>query len=324
MTSQKPAMSVVVCVHNAMKTVRKCLESLTTLEYPSYEIIVVDDGSTDGSAEICESYNGVRVIRLDKGGPSRARNVGAVKAKGELIAFTDSDCIVDKRWLIELERGFADPIIAGVGGTQVSPMDETEFGKRVQEIIKAIGFMTSYMNSSNTIKEIEHNPSCNSAYRKSVLKEVGGFHEGMWPGEDVDLDLRIRRKGYRLIYNPSAVVGHYRPGTYRDFAKMMRRYGASARHLFAAYGFFRKLHYEPFLLLLALIVVAGVLLWAPKTWPILVVPWVMILLWLCLKTRELPRAVHLTVLFIIALASWNLGFFCGGFWRLQKKSIISE
>ena len=239
MNSSEPLISVIVAAYNCRDTISKCLESLNSLDHPSYEVIVVDDGSTDGTPELCETFSGVEVIRLDRGGPSRARNTGVRKARGKLVAFTDSDCFVDSHWLKELEKGFIGPDVAGVGGDQISPADESEMGKRIQEFLKISGFVTRYIQTKAAFGETTHNASCNSAYRKIIFEEIGGFDEAQFPGEDLELDIKILRKGYRLIYNPAAVVGHYRPGTYREFCRMMRRYGAGEWHLVRKHGFFR-------------------------------------------------------------------------------------
>jgi len=279
-----PAISVVIPVHNARKTIEKCLKSLSELNYPAYEVIVVDDGSTDDTADLCAAHEWVRLIRLDKGGPGRARNAGIEVAKGDLIAVTDGDCVVDREWLKELAEGFTAEDVAGVGGDQRSPDDETGTGRLIQDFLKTIGFMTEYIKTGSVAHETNHNASCNVAYRKTVLNEVGGFDETLWPGEDVELDLRIKKRGYRLLYNPRAVVGHYRPDTYREFARMMRRYGACHRELVTRYGPFRKLHFEPLVLILAVAVALGLLWWQPKAWPCLLLPVPLIFLWFYLKT----------------------------------------
>ncbi|MCP4668129.1 MAG: glycosyltransferase, partial [Deltaproteobacteria bacterium] len=301
--------------YNCRDTIARCLESLSGLDHPSYEVIVVDDGSTDGTAAICESFEGARVMRLDNGGPSRARNAGLEAARASLVAFTDSDCVVDKGWLKELEKGFTGPDVAGVGGDQKSPDDETELGQGIQEMFKMLGIVTYYMKTDTITAETEHNPSCNAAYRKAVLEEVGGFDETLWPGEDVDLDLRIRRQGYKLVYNPAALVGHYRPRTYRGFARMMRRYGASAWHLFKRYGFFRILHYEPLAAVLGLAFLAAMLVWEPMLWLLLPLTWPILFLWFFVKTRECHKGLQLTILFLIILIAWNWGFCTGYRWR---------
>lgn len=311
MRGPHPSISVVIPVHNTLKTIGRCLDSLAALDHPSYEVIVIDDGSTDGTAEACESYDGVTVIRVEKGGPSRARNVGIHAARGEFIAFTDGDCVVDPRWLTELEKGFDAPDVAGVGGDQKSPEDETEQGRRIQEFLKTIGFMTDYIKTNADMKETAHNPTCNSAYRKSVLEEVGGFDENLWPAEDVELDLKIRRRGYKLLYNPAAVVGHYRPTTYGGFARMMRRYGASQWPLFRKYGFFRKLYYAPLALIVAVAFFAAMIIWKPWTWPLILLPLPILFLYFYMKTREWTKSALFFFLFFVTLTNWNWGFFTG-------------
>jgi len=311
MNQTRPRISVVIPVYNCRGTIAKCLNSLTVLEHPSFEVIVVDDGSGDGTAEICEAFPGMKLIRLDRGGPSRARNVGITQAQGEFVAFTDGDCIVDRRWLTELEKGFDRSEVVGVGGDQKSPQDETKTGRRIQEFLKLIGFMTDYIKTASIMQETEHNPSCNVMYRKSVLEEVGGFDEELFPSEDVELDLKIRRRGYALLYNPAAVVGHYRPGNYRDFASMMRRYGASQRYLVRKYGFFRRLHYVPPILGIAAVLLIAIVLWKPTTLALFFCLAVLAPLWFCIKTRRAAKAVEFSHLFVITLINWNLGFCVG-------------
>ncbi len=311
MNQSGPRISVIIPVHNGQETIAKCLDSILSLDHSSFEVIIVDDGSTDGTAEICRSYNKVRLIGVDRGGPSRARNVGIVAAHGELVAFTDGDCVVESNWLTELETGFGRPEIAGVGGDQKSPDDETWMGRRIQEFLKCIGFMTEYIKTGTTVRETEHNPSCNVMYRKSVLEEVGGFDEALFPSEDVDMDLRIRRRGCLLLYNPEAVVGHYRPRSYQGFASMMRRYGASQRYLVKKYGFFRKLHYVPLLLMFTFAVTVGLLTWQPDLCPVILVPALVVILWFWAKTRHAGKTFQFTYLLLVTLICWNWGFLSG-------------
>lgn len=320
MSRPAAAISVVIPVHNSRNTIARCMESLAHLSYPSYEVIVVDDGSTDGTPEICAAYPWVRLIRQDTGGPSRARNAGVEAATGDLIAFTDGDCIPDKQWLRELERGFTGPDIAAVGGDQTSPEDETDLGKTIQEFFKTIGFMTDYIKTDKNLRQTDHNPSCNVAYRKNVLKEVGGFDETLWPGEDLDLDVRLRRRGYRLVYNPAAVVAHYRPKTYRDFTAMMWRYGACQWELVKRYGFFRKIYYVPFVLLIAAIILLALIVWDYRIWPLALVPLPILLLWFRLKTRHVPKSIRFLILMLLTLATWTAGFFSGHWYGPDRHS----
>ncbi len=311
MTTAMPTISVIIPVYNCSRTIAGCLDSLSVQDHSSYEVIVVDDGSTDGTYKICESYPDVRVISVKNGGPSKARNIGVKMAQGEIVAFTDGDCIADRQWLKELEKAFIHSEVAGAGGNQKSPHDETDFGKLVQVIFEALGIVTYYIQAANRMGETEHNPSCNSAYRKRALEEAGGFDETLWPGEDVDLDFKIRQRGYKLIYNPEALVRHYRPGTYGGFARMMRRYGASAWHLFKRYGLFRTLHYEPILVAFGLAFMAAMIIWEPWTVAVLLLPWPVFFLWFFFKTREFRKSIQLVILFLLILINWNWGFFTG-------------
>jgi GT2 family glycosyltransferase len=137
----------------------------------------------------------------------------------------------------------------------------------------------------------------------------------MWPGEDVDLDIRIRQKGYKLIYNPNAVVRHYRPKTYAGFSRMMRRYGASAWHLFRRYGLFRTLNYEPIILFAGLTLGIAMMIWNPWTVILLFVPWLIMFFWLLAKTGKFRRSVQFFILFVLIMLNWNWGFFTGYWYR---------
>ena len=311
MSQEGPRISLVIPVYNSSDTIEKCLNSVLAQDHPAFEVIVVDDGSTDGTPDICESFNGVKVIRSERGGPSRARNRGVAEAKGGLVAFTDGDCIAETDWLAELEKGFTGPDVGGVGGDQKSPDDETELGKNIQEYFKTIGFITGYIKTGATQRETEHNPSCNSIYRKELLIELCGFDEALFPGEDVDLDLRITRSGYKLIYNPEACVGHYRPGTYRSFARMMRRYGECQAWLVKKHGFFRPIQYEPVALVVCGTAAAALIALNPKFWPVILLPVPILFLWFLFKTRRLAKSLEFTKLMFITLINWNWGFVAG-------------
>src|SRR5690606_6662434 len=104
-----PRVSVVVCAYNAAATIAACLGSLTTLSYPDVEVIVVDDGSTDGTADIARRYSGVKVVHACHGGLSAARNIGLSEASGAIVAYVDADVRVDADWLRYLVQPFLVP-----------------------------------------------------------------------------------------------------------------------------------------------------------------------------------------------------------------------
>jgi cellulose synthase/poly-beta-1,6-N-acetylglucosamine synthase-like glycosyltransferase len=121
-SAASPMISVVVCTYNGKRTLHECLEHLAKLDYPNHEVIVVDDGSTDGAASQALSY-GFRLIRTENGGLSRARNVGLEAAAGEIVAYIDDDAYPDKDWLTYLAHTFSTTDYVGVGGPNL-PVDD--------------------------------------------------------------------------------------------------------------------------------------------------------------------------------------------------------
>src|SRR5262249_40128546 len=99
MLCSPPRVSVVVCTYNGAATLEQCLRSLLMVDYPNYEVIVVDDGSNDSTGEILKRFPEIRAIRQQNRGLSAARNRGLYAATGEIVAYTDSDCFVDRDWL---------------------------------------------------------------------------------------------------------------------------------------------------------------------------------------------------------------------------------
>ncbi len=308
-----PLVSIIIPAYNSEKTMGKCLDSLLKLDYPDYEIIIIDDGSTDSTPEILKQYPKVKTITTQNSGPSKARNTGIWEARGDFIAFTDADCIVDHNWIKELFKGFKSDRVAGVGGDQKSPEDECEFGRDVQGFMKAIGFVSDYLKTGDAPETVKHNPSCNVMYRKEVLKEAGLFDEQLWPGEDVDLDFKIRRMGYSLYYNPNAIVYHYRPKTRASFARMMKRYGWAQGYLVNKYGPFRVLHIIP-IFLLGLILTLVVLSARGKILQLLGFIILVILYpptMFYIKTKDIGKSLKYYLFFFVLMWNWNLGFLRG-------------
>lgn len=253
-----PFISIVIPAKNAQATMRRCLDSVLRLNYPNFEIIVINDGSNDNTASILIDYKDLEIINTKGIGPSAARNLALRKARGELIAFTDADCLVDRDWLKELRRGFEDfPEAAACGGRQELPSDATEFEKKIFLFMKKVGFITDYMRRARgeRIVEVNHNASCCVMYRKDIFLKEKGFLEGLWPGEDVELDYRLKKKGYKIYFNPKAIVYHYRPKNLKKFLKMMYRYGWAQGFLVRKYGVFRRIQ-----LLLIIFIIFGLLL----------------------------------------------------------------
>jgi len=214
-----PRASVVVCSHNGASTLRNCLEGLAELEYPDYEVILVDDGSSDETAEIGEAF-GVRVISIEHSGLSAARNAGLVAATGEIVAYLDDDCRPDREWLTYLAATFMATAHAGVGGPNMPPDDA---GPVAHCVASAPGGPMHVLVSD---REAEHIPGCNMAFRRDPLLAIGGFDPMFWvAGDDVDVCWRLQQRGWTLGFSPAAMVWHQRRASVRSYFRQQRGYG---------------------------------------------------------------------------------------------------
>jgi glycosyltransferase involved in cell wall biosynthesis len=194
-----PFISVIVPVYNASKTIRQLIISLMNQSYPKdkYEIIIVDDGSKDETVEIVmsiakeNSWSNIKIIRLGRNyGPATARNHGVMEAKGEIVAFTDADTLPDQNWLRGLVEAFDNENVGGVRGETLTD-SYLLFPVRVAPV--GGGYKT-----------------CNIAYRKDVLKNIGLFDERFRHpfGEDGDVAHRVLKKGFLIKDSPKAIVLH--------------------------------------------------------------------------------------------------------------------
>jgi GT2 family glycosyltransferase len=217
-----PRVTVLVCSHNGSRTIRECCEGLLQLEYPSYEVIVVDDGSTDQTAAIAGEF-GFRVIRTPNRGLSNARNVGLDAAKGEIVAYIDDDAYPDPHWLTYLVAAFMNPrssTDAGMGGPNIPPPED---GLTAHCVAMAPGGPSHVLL---TDRKAEHIPGCNMAFRKAALAAAGGFDpQFRVAGDDVDLCWRLQEAGWTLGFSPGAVVWHHRRGSIRAYWRQQSGYG---------------------------------------------------------------------------------------------------
>jgi GT2 family glycosyltransferase len=216
-----PRVSVVVASHNGDRTLKACLDSLQRLNYPDYEIILVDDGSTDTTPQIAFMFSKVRCIRNEKNlGLAVARNTGITAATGEIIAFTDSDCRADEDWLYYLVGALVDNEFVGMGGPNLLPPDDSPVAAAV--MVSPGGPAHVMLND----RQAEHIPGCNMAFYKSALLEIGGFDPLFQrAGDDVDICWRLQQVKYQIGFCPAAFVWHYRRPTLGAYLKQQHGYG---------------------------------------------------------------------------------------------------
>jgi len=218
--NQTPSVSIIVCSYNGGATLRACLESLGKIDYPKFEIVLVDDGSTDNTAQIAAEFPNVRYIHQPNRGLSVARNTGAAAARGEVFAYTDADCMADVDWLYYLIGTLTSGDFAGVGGPNVSPPAKTW----IQACVAAAPGGPSHVLLTDIVAE--HIPGCNMAFWRWAFENVGGFDpEYHAAGDDVDFCWRLQQAGGVIAFSPTAIVWHHRRFTLRGFRKQQEGYG---------------------------------------------------------------------------------------------------
>jgi O-antigen biosynthesis protein len=220
-TTADPLVTVAVCTHNGAATLGACLDAIANLDYPRYETVVVDDGSTDGSEAIAAA-RGVGVISTPNRGLAAARNSALAAAAGEIVAYVDDDAAPHREWLRHLTRAFETTPHAAVGGPNIVPADA---GAIERCVAHAPGGPTHVLVSD---REAEHVPGCNLAVRREVLERIGGFDpQFRAAGDDVDVCWRLREAGHTVGFAPGAQVWHRRRSTVRGYLRQQAGYGAA-------------------------------------------------------------------------------------------------
>lgn len=219
--TDRPFVSVIVPAYNAQPTIRHTIQSLVAQSYPGeFEIIVVDDGSTDRTPEIVRSFTEVIYIRQSNAGPAAARNRGAADSKGEFVLFTDSDCIAHKDWIEKIIGGFSTGGIAAVCGSYGIANPENILARCIQDeiVFRHRRLMSSYPRAFG---------SYNVGIRRSVYWRAGGFDESYRraSGEDNDLSYKILKTGGRIFFVKNALVDHYHTTRLEKYLREQFRHG---------------------------------------------------------------------------------------------------
>lgn len=222
-----PSISVIIPVYNRPHDITACLDSLLSLDYPKdkLEIIAVDDASTDETSEVVSRYPVKLIINPKNRQAPFCRNLGAETARGEILAFIDSDCRAHRTWLRELVPSFKDSTIAAVGGIVESYYDKRPLDRyeQVRSSLK-MGLWPRRSASNNPFFYV---PSCNLLVRRDVFLQIDGFNQSLVVGEDVDLCWRIQRQGFHIQYQPAGRVFHKHRNRIAAFCKRRFDYGTS-------------------------------------------------------------------------------------------------
>ena len=217
--------SIIVPAYNAGATLGECIEGCLAQTHADCEVIVVDDGSTDITAEVAAQYP-VRYLRQSNGGPAAARNLGANLASGDILAFTDSDCVPAADWIARLLAGFTEDDVVAVGGTYANANPQHRLSRLIHAEIR--------YRHSQFAGDVDFLGSFNFAVRREAFEAVGRFDElfRAASAEDNDLSYRLGERG-RLRFAPDAIVAHRHPRELWAYLNTQRRHGMWRVKLYA-------------------------------------------------------------------------------------------
>ena len=203
-----PKVTVYIPAYDVAEFLARAIDSLLNQTLPPAEILVVDDGSRDNSAEIARGYPQVTLLRHDRNkGLGTARNTALHAAKSDLLASMDADCVASPTWLAELTNILEDPAIVGASGKLIEGVQNT-----TADQWRAIHMPQNW--GDRPVRDPKFLFGCNNLFRKPALLAAGGYNESMRTnGEDVDLCVRLRQNRGTFFYTPAATVTHLRHDT---------------------------------------------------------------------------------------------------------------
>ena len=210
-TKPLPKISIIVPVYNGEETIRTCVEALLGLDYPRdrFEVIVVDNKSTDGTRRIVEAYPVTLLQEAAVQSSYAARNLGVKRSSGDIIAFTDADCVPERGWLRAIVAAIEAPDVGGVAGAiEAFRADSPVERYQARRAIRA--------DRAYNHKVLPFAQTANAAYKREVFERIGLFDPTLIYGGDLDFSWRMQAAGgQRLVYEALAFVWHRHRTTYK-------------------------------------------------------------------------------------------------------------
>ena len=227
-----PVVSVLVCTRNGAAHLPRCLQALRQIDYPDYEVIVVDDGSTDGTPGLVRAaWPEVRLVQTAACGLGHARNQAAAHARGKILAYLDDDCEPDAHWLQAMVTGMNHSGYDAAGGPNLAPPGASG----LQSVLDCLPGLATHVMLDD--EHAEHLPGCNLVVRSAVFHAVGGFDARFQTaGDDVDFCWRLLQHGFVLGFIPTAVVWHHRRSSIVGTVRQQIGYGRAEALLAKVWG----------------------------------------------------------------------------------------
>ncbi|RKY56214.1 MAG: hypothetical protein DRP89_01805 [Candidatus Neomarinimicrobiota bacterium] len=212
------SVSVIIPVYNAEKTIVQTLKGLENQTRKDFEVVIVDDGSTDNSSKSVTEFKNqselsIKLIHQENSGPANARNLGVRYSKGDIIIFLDSDCIPPKNWVEEMVKPLSGKIVGCNCGYRVKNKESL--------IARYIDYEIAKRHERLIGKSIDTIGTYSASLIKNIFNKTGGFDTQYRAasGEDFDLAFNIRRMGYNLVFTDKTFVYHYHPDSLKKYLK---------------------------------------------------------------------------------------------------------
>jgi GT2 family glycosyltransferase len=228
-----PLFSVIIPTYNRPQKLSLGLSALSEIDYPHFEVVIVDDGSLMSLDEVIAIWRKkltITLVRQENQGPSTARNLGVSHAKGKFLAFTDDDCVPAKDWLNNFAQQLEKTPCTLVGGRTVNGLSNNVYASTSQMLVD---YLYDYYNKGeDKTRQTSFFTSNNFAVSKDIFMLIGGFSQKfpLAAAEDREFCDRALKLGYEMIYLPAALVDHYHDLTLAQFWQQHFNYGRGAIH----------------------------------------------------------------------------------------------
>jgi glycosyltransferase involved in cell wall biosynthesis len=309
---QAPKYSIIVPVYNRPQEVEELLASLTHQTYKNFEVLLVEDGSTQTSREVYERYASIFSITYyfkPNSGPGPSRNFGFGQARGNYFVVFDSDCVIPETYFESVEKFMQTQFVDAWGGPDCGRADFTPLQQAMAYTMASI-FTTGGIRGGR--KNGFQPRSFNMGISRNVYEQTQGFVFDRF-AEDIELSIRMRKLGFKVVLIPDAFVYHKRRATLRDFFKQVSNFGRGRVQVGKAHaGEIKVTHWFPAVFFLGLCAIPIVLLIFPRVGTVLLIGYLLYFLLIGFHAFTTLKSIHIALLSIpaafVQLTGYGIGF----------------